>query len=291
MTKSERQLRRWGFAAALLETLLSIKLLTYQIWFVYSYFVLKAPIGFFAMEEILFNRLPFALAAGIVVSVLILVLVELVFPHLATGAVIGLAAKSHLKQEVKGGLVLALYNFFPIVVIHELFVLSGISTVITIASLLLRYSPAGGTNIFFLSVLLFLFLFSVGFKFLASFSEEAVVIHKHGPFVAIGKSFKLIVSHLGQVVFLIILLFVIMLRVLINLVMLLVIPGIVIGIVMLLAQFLPALVSYFVGAAVGLVLTGVTSYFFAYITVFRQTVWTITYMELSAQRDLDIIDA
>lgn len=291
MTKSERQLRRWGFASALLETLLSIKLLTYQLWFAYSYFVLKAPVGFFVVEETLFKHLPFGIATGIVIAVLILVAIELVFPHLATGAVIGLAAKSHMKQEVKGGLVLALYNFFPIVVIHELFVLSGISTVITISSLILRYSPAGGINMFFLGVLVFLFIFSICFKFLASFSEECVVIHKQGPFAAIGRSFKLIVSHLGQVVFLIILLLVIMLRVLINLVMLLVIPGIVIGIAMILAQFLPALVSYTVGALIGLLLTGVTSYFFAYITVFRQTVWTITYIELSAQRDLDIIDA
>ena len=36
-----------------------------------------------------------------------------------------------------------------------------------------------------------------------------------------------------------------------------------------------------------LVATG--SYFFAYVTVFKQTVWTITYLELSQIKDLDVI--
>ncbi len=291
MTTSEKQLRRWGFVSALLETLLSIKLLTYQLWFAYSYFYLGSTVGFFAIEEVLFKNLPMAVAATIIGTLLILVLIELVFPHMATGAVIGLGAKSHMKQEVKGGLVLALYNFFPILVVHELFVLSGISTIITICSFILRYSPSEGMSVFTIGIVSFLFLFSLAFKFFASFSEEAVVIHKHGPFAAIGRSFKLIISHLGQVVFLLILLFVIMLRVLINLVMMLLIPAIVIGIALLLAQFLPAMISYILGGVVGLILTGVTSYFFAYITVFRQNVWTITYIELSSQRDLDVIDA
>ena len=290
MTKNETQLRRWGFASALLETLLSVKLLVYQAWFAYSYFVAGEPVGFFIIEETLFQYFPFTVALTIVIFIVVLIAIELIFPHFATGAIIGLAAKSHLKQEVKGGFVLALYNFFPIFVLHELFVLSGVSTVITIASFVLRYGPGAEFNIFILAILGFFFVFSIIFKFLASFAEESVVIHKNGTFNAIGRSFKIIISHLGHMVFLLILLLVIMLRIVINVIMLLLIPGIVIGIALLLAQFLPPVISYSIGSIVGLALVGVASYFFAYLTVFRQTVWTITYIELSAQKDLDIIE-
>ena len=32
------------------------------------------------------------------------------------------------------------------------------------------------------------------------------------------------------------------------------------------------------------------SYFFAYLHVFKQTVWTLTYIELSSRKEQDIID-
>ncbi len=290
MTKKEKPLRRWGFASALLQTLLNVKLLIYQSWFFYLYVIKGETISFFAMEELLLTIMPHAAAWTIIIIIFAMVAIELVFPHFATGAVIGLAAKSHSKQEVKGGLVLAIYNFLPIFIIHELFVLSGISTVVTVASLMIRYGPPGDFIFLPLGILGFVWVFSNILEFFSAFAEESVVIHKSGPFEAIGKSMKLIISHLGHIVFLLILLFVISLRILINLVMLLLIPGAVMGIGLLLAKFLPQALSYGIGSIVGLALVAVTSYFFAYITVFRQTVWTITYMELSQLKDLDIIE-
>lgn len=289
MTKKETQLRRWGFSSAMLQTLLNVKLLIYQSWFFYLYVIKGETISFFAMEELLLEIMPHAAAWTVIVIIFTLVAVELVFPHFAQGAIIGLAAKSHKKQEVKGGLVLALYNCVPIFIVHELFVLGGISTVITIGSLMIRYGPAGDFLLLPLGLLVFFWLFSNILKFFSAFAEEAIVIHKFGPFAAIGKSIKLIISHLGHVVFLFILLFVISLRILINIVMILLIPGVVMGVGLLLAQFLPPSISYSIGSVVGLLLVGVASYFFAYVTVFRQTVWTITYLELSQLKDLDII--
>ncbi len=289
MTKKEKPLRRWGFVSALLQTLLNVKLLIYQSWFFYLFVIKGETISFFAMEELFLDFMPATVAWTLIVIIFTLVGVELIFPHFATGAIIGLAAKSHTKQEVKGGLVLALYNFLPIFIVHEIFVLGGISTAITIASLILRYGPAGTFLYFPLSMLAFFWVFSNVLKFFSAFAEEAIVIHKHGPFAAIGKSMKLIISHLGHVVFLLILLFVISLRIIINIVMILLIPGLVMGIGLLLAQFLSPAVSYSIGSIIGLALVVVASYFFAYITVFKQTVWTITYLELSSFKDLDII--
>ena len=289
MTKREKLLRRWGFTSALLQTLLNVKLLIYQSWFFYLYVIKGETISFFAMEELFLEFMPAGAAWTLIITIFAMVAIELVFPHFAQGAIIGLAAKSHTKQEVNGGLVLALYNFLPIFVIHEIFVLGGISTVVTIASLMIRYGPGGDFILLPLGLLGFFWVFSNILKFFSAFAEEAVVIHKLGPFAAVGKSIKLIISHLGHVVFLFILLFVISLRILINIVMILVVPAIVVGIGLLLAEFLSPALSYGIGSLIGLVLVIIASYFFAYLTVFKQTVWTITYLELSSLKDLDII--
>ncbi len=289
MTKKEKQLRRWGFSSALLETLLNVKLLIYQSWFFYLYVIKGHTISFFAMEELFLEYMPAAAAWSLIIFIFALVVIELIFPHFAKGAIIGLAAKSHKKQEVKGGLILALYNCVPIFIVHELFVLSGIFIVIILLFLMIRYGPGGDFLLLPLGLLGFLWLFSIVLKFFSAFAEEAIVIHKLGPFAAIGKSMKLIISHLGHIVFLIILLFVISLRIIINIVMILLIPGIVLGVGLLLTKILSPAISYSVGSFVGFVLVVVGSYFFAYVTVFKQTVWTITYLELSQLKDLDVI--
>jgi len=290
MTKKEKSLRRWGFSSALLETLLNVKLLIYQSWFFYLFVIKGETISFFAMEELFLKYMPAAVAWSLIIIIFALIAIELVFPHFAKGAIIGLAAKSHKKQEVNGGLVLALYNCVPILIVHELFVLGGISTVITLSSLMLRYGPGGDFMYLPLGLLAFFWIFSNVIHFFAAFAEEAIVIHKLGPFAAIGKSMKLIISHLSHVVFLLILLFVISLRIIINIVMILLIPGVVLGVGLLLTKILSPVLSYSIGSAIGLILVVVGSYFFAYITVFKQTVWTITYLELSQLKDLDVIE-
>lgn len=288
ITTSEGQIRSWGFSAALLRTLLNVKLLIYQVWFAYSYFILKNPIGFFTVEEKLLEILPKWVAISIIVFLLLLLVVEIIFPHFAKGAVIGLAAKSYKKEEVKGGLVLAVYNFFPIFAAHELLLLSGVTTVITICSLLLRY--AGGMAPFGISLVVTLWLLTLILEFFFIFIEEAVVIRKAGLKDAMGTSFKLVISHLGHVVFLLLLMYVILLRIVANMLMIVLIPSIVLGIGFALSSLLSHTTSFIISASLGMVIIVAASYFFAYLEVFRQTVWTITYMELSKLKELDIIE-
>lgn len=288
ITKKEAVLRKWGFAGALLKTLLNAKLFLFQAWLIYSYFILKNPIGFFTIEQTLLDHLPLWVAISIITFFFALLFVEWLFPHMAKGAIIGLAAKSYKKEEVKGGLVLGIYNFFPIFALHEMLVLSAITTVITICSLALRYG--GGAGPMAVMILVTVWLASNILEFFWIFAEEAVVIKKTGIRGGIHSSFKLVISYLGHVVFLFLLLFVIILRIVANLLMVILIPGIVLGLGWLLATYLPPVVSYSITSIMGLVIIVFASYFFAYLEVFRQTVWTITYMELSAMKDLDIIE-
>lgn len=287
ITKKQKQMRMWGFTSALFETMLSLKLIVYQVWFFMSY-MRGEPIGFFKIEGVLMEYLPFGVFATIVVSFLILVFLELIIPHFATGAIIGLGAKAYKKEEVRGGFVLAIYNFLPIFVIHEIFVLASVTTAITFISLVLRY--ATGFETLGVATVIFLFIFSVIFRFLTMFAEEAVVIRKESFGKALDNSFKIILSYLGHIVFLIILLFVIAIRIVVNAILFFLIPGIIIGLGYLLAFYFPGPVSLIISSCVGFILIAVASYFFAYIEVFRQTVWTIAYLEFSTQKDLDVIE-
>ena len=288
ITKKEHVLRKWGFAGALVRTLLNAKLFLFQAWLIYSYFILDDPIGFFTIERTLLENLPLWVAITIITFFIILLIIEWLFPHMAKGAIVGLAAKSYRKEEVKGGLVLGIYNFFPIFALHEMLVLSSITTTITLCSLALRYG--GGAGPIACTLLVTLWLFSNILEFFWIFSEEAVVIKKTGIGGSIKQSFKLVISYLSHVVFLVLLLFVIALRIIINLLMVVLIPGIVLGLGFFLTTFLPPVLSYSITSVMGLIIIGFASYFFAYLEVFRQTVWTITYIELSAMKELDIIE-
>lgn len=288
ITTKEAQLRRWAFTASLLETLFSMKLIGYQIYFAWEHFMGSGEAGFFDVEILLYKSVPPWVFFTIMALFGLLVVIEFFIPHLCEGAIIGLAAKSSRKEKAKGGLVLGLYNFFPIFAIHEFLTFSSVSLLVTTCSLVVRYIE-GPIQKLAIAMAIILFLFSTVLKFFFSFAEEGVVTQKLGIFTSMGRSFKLIVSHLGQIVFLLLLLFVISLRIVINAIMVVLIPAIIIGLGLLLTTILPTAISYTIAGLVGLGLIVGASYMFSYIHAFKTTVWTITYLELIKHKDLDLI--
>ncbi len=289
ITRRERKLRAWGFTSELLETLLDMKLLAYQFYFAYSFFFLGDTIGFFAVEEFLLETLP---RWGFVTFIIVLIglfILEIFIPKMCLGAIIGLSAKAHNKEESRGGLVLALYNFLPLFAVQELFILGKITTIVTICSLVIRYMPSG-LHIPMIVLLSFFWLLSNIFRFFTIFAEEDIVIRKSGIFEALGRSFKLIISHLSHIFFLLMLLIFISLRILMNAVVLFVLPAIILAVGVVLAYFFSTVLTVILSAITGIILVLFASYFFAYVHVFTQTVWTITYIELQRMKDLDIIN-
>lgn len=288
ITTSEPALRRWAYASSLLETLLNLKLLLTQAYFGYVYVFGHGEAGFFDIELWIFRNLPIWASTSILGFFVMLVVVEFFAPHLCLGAIIGLAAKRAKGEKVKGGVVLALYNFFAMFTIHEFLILASVPTAITVISLILRYIEP---SLWAFSIGGVLSLFVVGNvqKFLFAFAEEAAVIEKHGIFEAIGRSFKLIISHLPKIMFLYLLLLVISLRIVINAVMVVLIPLIMLAFGFVLTFFFSKSISIVAACAFGVVLTAIASYFLGYILAFKQTVWTLTYMEFMKQKDLDEI--
>lgn len=289
ITTSEPKLRRWAYASSLLETLLNLKLLLTQVYFGYVYLYGHGDAGFFDIELWIFRNLPIWASTTILTSFVLLVVVEFFAPHLCLGAIIGLAAKRARGEKVRGGLVLGLYNFFAIFTIHEFLILASVPTAITVVSLILRYIDPG-LWAFSIGGVVVLFLVGNLQKFLFAFAEEAAVIQKLGIFEAIGRSFKLIISHLWRIMFLYLLLLVISLRIVINMVMVVLIPAIMLGFGFVLTYFFSQAVSIIAACVLGLLLTFAASYFLGYILAFKQTVWTLTYMEFMKEKDVDEIE-
>ncbi len=288
ITTTEPTVRRWAYASSLLETMLNVKLLFTQAYFIWAYFYGSHEAGFFDIEIAIWNFFPTWAAITILLSFVLMVVIEFFMPHLCLGAIIGLAAKRAKGEEVKGGMILGLYNFFAVFALHEFLILSSVPTTITVISLILRYIEAPLKTY---SVIFVVILFIVGNiqKFLFAFAEEAAVIEKRGIFEAIGRSFKLIVSHLMRIMFLYLLLIVISLRIAINAVMVILIPAIMLGFGFLLTFFVSHMMAIIAASILGLVLIGVASYFLGYILAFKQTVWTLTYMQFMKEKDLDEI--
>ena len=139
ITKKERGIRAWGYVGSFFETMLQLKVLLYQIYFFWSFIIVGNTVGLFEIEEMLYAYLPVEVFATIIVIFLVMFVIEIFLPTLCLGAIIGLSAKSYRKEEVKGGLVLGLYNFFPLFVLKEALVLSSVSMAVTFSSLILRY--------------------------------------------------------------------------------------------------------------------------------------------------------
>ncbi len=286
VTTTEPALKRWGFAGSALRLLLDIKLVGYQFYFLYSY-VSGKQVGLFDDAFWLYAHAPRSVFYAIIIGFALLVLSEIFLPIFCDGAIIGLTAKSHNKERVSGGFILGMYNFFPIYAVHQIFIFSGVNLLIMTISILLRYGS--GLTGFMIVVATILWLISSVMSFLASFAEPAIVIRKAGVFDAIGQSLKLTFSYPGHVIFLILLLLIISIRIFINLAILVLIPGLIVGLGIVLTYILTPVFSYTIAGIVALILTLVAAYFFMYLHVFRQAVWTIMYMELTKEKELDKI--
>ena len=286
ITTNTKPLKRWGFIGTFFAILLDIKLLLYQAYFIHSYFAGNGG-GFFDVEIMIYNAMPFWFFITFVTTFTLLVIVEMFMPSFTEGAIVGLTAKAKRKEPLKGGLILALYNFFPILAVHEVFIFTSTGILITSISVILRY--AGGLKFPMIVVALIIWIISNIIRFFSSFVEPAIVVDKMGIFEAGAKSVKLIFSYLSHVMFLMLLLIVITIRIFINALIVIAVPGIAIGGGILLTYVFNPVTSIVIATIVGLALTVLAAYFFTFIHVFRHAVWTIMYMEVTKQKDLDHI--
>jgi len=291
--KHRRILLPWGALDALILMIWAIGFVSYQAYVLSTFFTTGENPSWLSTFQVIGEVLGNSPALSITFFTLAIIygIFWIVIPRFAVGALIGLAAKIHTGDEPKGGLVLGVFNFFPLLELAVALGLISGKALLAAWSVIIRYM--GGTAALFGTTALLLIFWAISFffHFLFTFAEEAIVIRKLGVFRSLGHSFKLVLSYLKKVVLIFVLLLVIILRIVINALIILLIPSIVMGVGLLLAQVLPSAVSFGISGGIGLIALLFACYFLGYITVFKHTVWTITYIELSKERELDLIDA
>jgi hypothetical protein len=287
IAQNSKPLWHWGFAVSFFEALRTLQTVLTQGYYLYGY-LSGTSANLSDVADALATHLPAWLLAALLLLFIALLLIGYLFPTFAQGAIIGLSAKVYRREEAKGGLVLALSNFLPLFEKHGLFVLSRTALLITIVSLMLRYLD-GSMLYAGIIALLILWLISNAFSFFALFADEGIVIKRKGVFASVARSTKLNIGNVGHVTFLLLLIFLISIRIAINAALVLVVPLLVVGAGALLAFILPPLISYALASMLGLGVIILASYLLAYVSIFRQTVWTIAFLELDKGKDLDVI--
>ncbi len=290
--RHKRILLPWGALEAFIVMIAAMLFVIYQ-GFVLTVFIQTGDSP--TWESIMGTIMPIiGRFPGLTVTLLVLSCIYgvlwIVVPRVVTGALIGLAAKIHCGDEPKGGFVIGVFSFLPLLELAAAFVIIDGKTLFSAWSVLVRYMGAAdvmlGTSIFLILIWCIAFVF----HFLFMFAEEAIVIRKFGVFRSIGHSFKLVISYLGRVVLIAVLLLVIILRIILNAIVIFVIPAIIFGLGFLLTRFLPEIVSFGISGLIGITIALIASYFLGYVTVFKNAVWTITYLELSKEKELDVIE-
>ena len=290
--KQRKVLLPWGALDAFVLLIGAMLFVSYQTYVLSVFFrtgVTPSWQDVFAIVWAFVQGKPF-LVVSIITTAIIYVLLWIFIPRFATAALIGLAAKIRNNDEPKGGLVIGVFNFLPLVELAAALGAIGAKTLFSVWSLVVRYMT-GIEGIFSTAVILLVFwAVSFVFHFLFTFAEEAVVIRKVGIFSALGQSFKMVLSYLSKVVLIAVLLLIIMLRIVVNALIIFIIPSVVMGLGLFLARFFPEIVSFGISGGIGLICIGFASYFLGYVTVFKHTVWTITYLELLKEKELDVIE-
>lgn len=116
-----------------------------------------------------------------------------------------------------------------------------------------------------------------------TYTEFYIVIDEDGAFTAISKSFNLVVRNLEETLLLTILMLIIGVRIIIQILFVLLIPAVVIAVVYLLTLANLPNLGLALGAGIGVVGLLIASYLNGIIHTFAISVWTITFLKLTAE--------
>ncbi|MEK7137210.1 MAG: hypothetical protein AAB853_02905, partial [Patescibacteria group bacterium] len=166
--KYRRVLLPWGIIDAFTLSIYATVFATYQgyvLWFFFRGQESPSWLGTIEMVINTFSEHP-AFTGVMVILGILYALLWLTIPRLATGALIGLAAKIRSGDEPRGGLVLGVFNFFPLLELAVALGLIGGKTIFSAWSVLVRTIGEGPIIPLATSLLLVLWLLSFVFHFL-----------------------------------------------------------------------------------------------------------------------------
>lgn len=288
-TQSNKKLILWyAFLPSLLTTLVGIVYVAYQYVFLINSpafgveegFLLRFVSSVVALIQSNFSStLPFLIAAAVIVVLYILI------PSLCEGAIIQLIARKRNRQKIRtrDGLRYGIMSFLPLFEYSWLTRTFSIFSIVTWSTFLIRGLGWEGFQTFS-PLLILLALVGIVMTLFFTYTEFFIVIDDRRVIESITKSSVLVITHLEETILLSILMLIISLRIVIQILFVLLIPAVMITIAYVLASSTLPTFALGLAAIVGLVLLYIAAYLSATIHVFAASVWTFTFLDLTAQK-------
>lgn len=297
LTQENRKLI-WYFAfvPALLESLVSMVYMTYQVSAFWTSEYLR-PAAKNAPEtlELVFKSVGriFNLNAGLgvflVISAAIVIILYLLLPVFSEGALIQLIAKLRGGHKVTmvEGVGFGFTRFLQLFEYHLVIKTFSWIGILTEASFAFRNL---GPDVFSFFVWIFILFIVVGFLLTLCFTyaQFFIVIDKMPVFTSMVKSSGLVFKQWQHTLFMFFLMFLISIRIIFNLLVVLLIPFIIAGSVAFFATFTLTWLGIIVGVLLGSVALYFASYFLGVLHVFSNAVWTFTFLDLSSKEEEDL---
>lgn len=291
-TQKSKTLIIWfGFLPSLLTTTVGIGYLAYQFFaFKQSYLFSSEDQSF--LHDVIYYIVDFikthvSWTFPLIVVLIILLVIYLLFPTLARASSIQAIARRKNNQEAGAGTGLrhGIMSFLPLFEYHLLIkTFTFFSILIEMAFVLRNLGPV----IFklFLPIFIIFIIISFLLMLLFTYTDFFIVIDGESVFTSMRKSAKLVIMHWKHTFLITILMILIGIRIIIQAVMVFLIPALIVLIAGYLATVTLPVTGVIIGGSVGIIALIISAYLNGIVDIFSYTVWTYTFLEITAEKEL-----
>lgn len=291
-TQNNKKMIIWyAFFPSLLTTLSGI------IYMGYQFFAFKSSslfenwthsFGYVAATTVLgVIRSNFSSTFPFIVFAIIIGLLYIFIPSVCEGGIIQLIARKKNGHEVRTrhGLRYGFMSFLPLFEYSWVVRTFSIVSVISLFSTIAR-NFGWESAMTFLPVIILFAVAGAVLTLLFTYTEFFIVIDDRKVFDSIAKSCTLVMSHPEETILLAILMLIISVRILVQLLFVFLIPVIISVSIYVFAATAFPYVGIIVGILLGLLTLYIASYLSGTIHVFAATVWTFSFLELTAEQEV-----
>lgn len=291
-TQKEKKLIVWyGFLPSLLTLTVSIIYLGYQFFSFRS-----SPLFLNEEKSFIFQSLrkiadflsgkP-TLTLTLIGVTALLVVFYLLLPTLFQGSIIQYISRKHNGQEVSlpRALGYGWKSFLPLLEFHTIAKSFSLIAVITEIGFILRNFDFQTVKILSIPILL-IAVVGVILSLLFTYTDYFIVIDEEDVFKSISRSVNLVINHWQHTILMMILMVIIGIRILLNILIILAVPAIIIFSAGIVAALGLEKIGIYIGATLGGITLLFAAYFAAIISIFANSVWTITFLSLTQEQNL-----
>lgn len=295
-TQNDKRTIFWlGFIPAILTTTVGVGTIAYQFFaFKRSFLFEDAEHGF--LEEVLtmiweFITSHVSWTLPLVIFAIIFGILYFIVPTLAKASAIQSIARKRNGQKsgVGVGIRYGIMSFLPLFEYHLLIKTFAFFSVLFEMSFVVRNLGIGIFEMFLPFFILFIFI-SLLLLLLFTYADLYIVIDDVGVFKSMKNSAKLVVLNWKHTFLISILMILIGIRIVIQVILVFLIPFLIVLITGYIATVALPVTGVLIGGFVGFIGLLLASYLNGVVDIFSYTVWTHTFLDITAEKELSARD-